>query len=614
MKPLIAVAALALLTLQTQAQQQPAPITRPAEVAPPAQQAPAPDSMVLHSHDEEHPSDLVTTARAVLLDVLVVDSHGQPVKGLPASDFQVTEDGAPQTIDSFHEHTSADSAAISAAMNQIHLPQNSFTNYLPTGTGNSLTVILLDAANTPLSAQSFARSQIIAYMKTIPAGNPVAIFQLDTSMHLIQGFSSDPRVLLEAVESKRDGIRMTPIPIHGGNYVTGRVRQDILDSGLRNMAAYLAGFPGRKNLVWFTGSIPRAFWDGDSYASPFADTEDIDAELSSATDVLALSRVAVYPVDARGLEGNPAFSAANRNMPSLSSLNNFTTRRFYDHSDMDDVAEKTGGKAFYNTNGLKQALTEVVDTSSNYYTIAYTPSNKNWDGRYRNIRINVPLEGVHLEYRRGYTARQETPAQHRRALNKAAAARALQGPSQSAYNQGALVSAGPRGNFDSAMDLGAIPPTEIVFNTSVTPGTSTQKIEKNAPLPKGNYLRPDVRYKPYRDYHVLYAVAPRTLRFSPNPDGSRDANLQFVVALYDDKGEIVNSASDTFNMRVTAAEYDQLMHTGLGTRQTIAVPAKGTYFLRFGVHDLTTNKIGAMEVPVDNVQLGVAGAGQTLTP
>jgi len=46
----------------------------------------------------------------------------------------------------------------------------------------------------------------------------------------------------------------------------------------------------------------------------------------------------------------------------------------------------------------------------------------------------------------------------------------------------------------------------------------------------------------------------------------------------------------------------------------LAIPAKGNYFFRFGVHDTIGDKIGAMEVPVDDVKLGIAGPGQTLTP
>jgi hypothetical protein len=68
------------------------------------------------------------------------------------------------------------------------------------------------------------------------------------------------------------------------------------------------------------------------------------------------------------------------------------------------------------------------------------------------------------------------------------------------------------------------------------------------------------------------------------------------------------------NMDLQPDTYARIMKGLLGTNQTIAVPDKGNYFLRLGVHDQEGDKVGAMEVPIGEVQLGVAGAGQKLQP
>jgi VWFA-related protein len=576
--------------------QQPAPITRPQAT---------PETPPLYKRDPA--STITTTTRAVLLDVLVVDNKGLPVKGLPQSDFVITEDHAPQTIDSFHEHTSADIAQAANLVQQTKLPPNTFTNYVPTGNGNSATVILIDASNTNLQAQMFAREQIIAYMKTVPPGNPIAIFQMDDYMHLVQGFTIDPKVLLDAVQSKRNDVRMPSIYLHQPGYIGNTVRMQTMTEGLRAMGRYLAGFPGRKNLVWFTGSVPGAYFYDVS--SRFPQIEDYQEELNTASETLALSRVSVYPVDARGLETDPRFSAVNKNMPSV---NSFAPTHFYAHNDMDDLATSTGGKAFYNTNGLKEALKEVVETGSNYYTIAYTPTNKTWDGAFRKIHIELTpgLQGVHLQYRDGYYSRAPNVTRAQRAA--ARRNNMSTPPSQTAFTP-ALVSAGPRSNFDGAMVLGAIPPTEIIFNTSITPGSSLQKLDKSA-WPQDNFLREDLRKKPFRIYHMQYTVSPRALHFTPQADGTRHGTVQFVAVLYDDKGEQVNSASSTMEMDLKPETYAKIMTGLLGTNQIIAVPEKGNYFLRLGVHDQDGNKIGATEVPIGEIQMGVAGAGQTLQP
>ena len=583
------------------AQQPPAPIER----------APQQDTPPLLTHDPSETATITANVRAVVLDVVVTDSKGHVVHGLQKSDFHLVEDGQPQTLDSFHEHTFT---AVGGPQ-PPQLPPNGFTNYVPAGDADAYTVILIDAANNTPEIQSYVRSQLIDFMKTIPAGHPVAIFQLDsTSMHLVQGFSSDPAVLLQAVESKRERIEIPLLSIRQPGYAVHQFRQDNLNYGLQSMGRYLAGFPGRKNLIWFSGSIPRTYWDG-GLESPFPDQEDFTDEITEATDALALSRVAVYPIDARGLEVDPGFSAANRGMPSLNSAANFSTRRFYDHTDIEDVADRTGGKAFYNTNGLKQAMAEALESGSNFYTVAYTPTNKNWDGNYRNIRIEMSQSGLKAEYRHGYFARSETPQQSRRvaALRRISASKPASSPEQTSF-QPAQIGAGPRGSFADSMQLGAIPPTEIIFTTSLSPGTAAQKLDKAAPTPAAKYIREDLRKKPLRDYSILFAVNPNSLRFTATPDGIRHGEFAFVTVVYDDQGVEVNSSMSTIALNLKPATYDQVMHHILATRQVLDIPAKGNYFFRFGVHDTVSDRMGAMEVPVDDVKLGVAGPGQTLTP
>lgn len=555
-------------------------------------------------------STITVTARTVVLDVMVVDNKGEPVKGLKQSDFQVLEDGTPQVIDSFHEHTASDPTVAAAAMQQVKMPPNAFTNYVPVGGGDALTVILLDASNIPLPDQARVRGEMIAYMKTVPPGHPIAIFQMDTGMHLIQGFTADPDVLREAAEGKRDNVRMPSIYLHQPGYVATQSRLDIFRAGMMNIGTYLAGFQGRKNLIWFTGSVPGSSW---GLSSPFPEIEDFNEELASASETLALSRVSIYPVDARGIETDPAFSATRGGRPSLSSSTSFAVRRFQDHSAMEQMADETGGHAFYNTNGFRQIFQRVVDTGSFYYTVAYTPANKNWNGAYRKIHIDLAnnLQGLRLQYRQGYRSRPPTITQARRAIRN----RQQTTPSgQQAWMQPAVVSNGPHSDFLKAMQLGAIPPTQVLFNASISPGTQTRKLEKKGPPPQGEALREDMRGKPFREYHLLYAVAPHFIKLTAEPDGKRAGDLEFVAVLYDDTGAQVNSTVTTMQLNLSPETYAKIMAGGLGMQQNIAVPEKGNYFLRLGVHDLSADKVGVMEIPVEDIQLNVAGPGQTLTP
>src|SRR5260370_1221605 len=70
---------------------------------------------------------------------------------------------------------------------------------------------------------------------------------------------------------------------------------------------------------------------------------------------------------------------------------------------MEILAQDTGGKAFYNTNGLGDALAKEMRNGAHYYTLAYAPTDAKRDGKYR--RIEVKANGDYkLSYRRGYYA------------------------------------------------------------------------------------------------------------------------------------------------------------------------------------------------------------------
>jgi VWFA-related protein len=539
---------------------------------------------------EEGVATLRTRARLVLLDVVVTDGRGQPVKGLKQSDFTLLEDGTPQALSSFQEHHPISPEEAAKAATMVKLPPNHFTNYDPVKNESAGTVFLLDALDTPVEAQMYLREQMIAYMKTVPAGSKIAIFQLDTQLHMIQEFTSDPEVLRQVVNSKRNQPVLSPLlggPSAPG-YVRERLRQQILSEGMQLLARYLAPFPGRKNLIWFTGRVPVPVY-GPGFNVPFPDMTSFIDDFSKTTDVLTLSRIAVYPIDSRGLQTDPAFSAANGGGRRGGGLG-FETRQFYQHGDLDDVAEATGGKAFYNTNGLKEAIAEVVDTGSNYYTLSYSPSNHVWDGGYRKLQVKLAAQGLRLEYRRGYFALEDAAAENRHVAALASQRRGL--PTGSGRSPA----------MEVAMTMGAGAPKDVIFVVDVTPET-VSKAKGDDSLAKDNYLDAKYRKDAYREYKIHYSVNAGTLHFMPTPDESYHGRVEFAAVVYDNMGQVVNSKTTTSPVDVDKATYDEMLRGGLGTVMTIAVPVKGSYFLRMGVQDVAADKVGALEVPVEKIRL-----------
>ena len=75
---------------------------------------------------------------------------------------------------------------------------------------------------------------------------------------------------------------------------------------------------------------------------------------------------------------------------------------YNDYATADEIARSTGGHAIYSNNDVKGALAEVTEAGANYYTLSYSPTNQNYDGKLRNIRVELAKRGYQLAYRHSY--------------------------------------------------------------------------------------------------------------------------------------------------------------------------------------------------------------------
>ena len=612
------------------AQAQPAPAD---PQAPPPASAPQASPSLTSAPTPPAAPTLKVTTREVLLDVLAIDRNGMPVTGLKASDFAVSEEGEPQVIRRVEEHHAMSQADVEKLASVPTLPPNTFSNYTPVRNTNASIVLLLDAMDSPVGAQMVMRQQLINYLKHMQPGPPVAIFQLDTEMRLIQGFTSDPKVLLAAAESKRDFpslAKPTAAPrSYTGDALYRRTLMETLRNGMRMMGSYLAGFPGRKNLIWFTGQVPMTVM-GMGFGNPFRDSLNVRStgdDLTDLTDVLTVSRVAVYPVDTRGLRAPEMMAAGGRRGGFINSAS-----PFIDHTNMDEVAAQTGGKAYYNTNDFTRVITDVVNSGSSYYTIAYATSNTRWYGELRHIKVTVDQPGVRLQHKQGYYAyslygreqsgiqsieNRRTQAAQPQAEGQqppqAQAAQAQSGaqPPAGAQDAGASASSDAlgatvhhqSGGFNAAMALGAVPPTEIVFAARIDADAHVLKLDKDAPMPQDDYLRPEWQHKPFRNYTVSFDADAHRIRFTQTPDGLRHGEVRFVAIVYSPEGEIVDALEQKAVLDLRPDTYRELLVSGLHLKQQVAVPVKGSFFLRLGVHDENGDQVGALEIPVDQISL-----------
>jgi VWFA-related protein len=362
------------------------------------------------------------TSRIVEVSVVAEDKQGRPVVDLRAEELVLSDGGRPERIVSFSAQP-APSAAPPA------LPPGTFTNRLDrlAGGSPSVTAILFDGLNTPMARQSYARKQVLGFLKQVEPGDAIALYTLGRGLNVLQELTRDPAPLVRALEQYRGEVSAetgtarlelagTGLERYGSwldELDTNLIEHYSRDRALRTLralaaiATQLEKVPGRKNLVWVSGSFP--VWIGRDRVPlprrPDPGEQDLRLEIDRVARALNSANLAVYPVDARGLmapaEYEPERASISRDMP-LVSRSGFAV--------MDTLAERTGGKAFYNDNDLGRAFRRAVEDSRVAYRLGYQPSHEQWNGRFREIRISVKRPGVRLRHRTGYFAQPDESA------------------------------------------------------------------------------------------------------------------------------------------------------------------------------------------------------------
>jgi hypothetical protein len=127
------------------------------------------------------------------------------------------------------------------------------------------------------------------------------------------------------------------------------------------------------------------------------------------------ANMALYPVDARGLVGPgdimPTFNAASRGGPPQRMgdviLGNFRSFNVSLQT-MQMLADRTGGRAFYNTNNIASSIRRAVDDSADHYMLGFYPLEDEWNTKFHSIKVKVNRPGVEVRYRQGFYALPET--------------------------------------------------------------------------------------------------------------------------------------------------------------------------------------------------------------
>lgn len=535
---------------------------------------------------------LRATTRMVVVDVVATDRNGNPVTDLKAGDFTLVDDGSAQQIRSFSfQHPAQVSEPAASAPPPAPRPaEHLFTNVPAYRATGPLNVILVDALNSTLINQYNVREEMFKVLQKLPPGRPVAIYALGDKLRLLQDFTSDAAPLQAALKSYKDrppqqlknpvgdpisrAFTLTSMPWSPTLQLYLRYTQDEASLGaddrvaltlkaLQSIAQSLSAYPGRKNLIWLSASFPLTLnIDGKMKLRGQASERNYEPQLARMADSLMSAQVAVYPVDARGMATLSFLEASGARYHSDGSgvglepvAANLSDELLAAHGTMNTLAERTGGKAFYNNNDLDKAVLASMDDGATYYTLGYYPTSKNWDGRFRKIQIKTARADVKLRYRIGYFA--IDPASYLR-----------EDPKQRAHD------------LIQALSPETPASTALLFQARVLPPS-----EKT-----GNKVLVD------------FAVDPHALSFQHGEDGLEHAIVKCAVEVYSEKGVPLRTEASDITTALKPDAYSQVLRTNLPCRASFNL-GEGSYFLRLAVRDERTGLMGS-----ENAELKVTEA------
>ena len=517
----------------------------------------------------------------VEVHAVVTDENGAFVRGLTRDDFEIYEEGKPQTpavfafIDTPVEPRFAPLHAVEPVDADVRETSETFEG--------RVYVLLLDDLHTGIvqtvAVKDAARRFVEKYMG---ANDWAAVLHASGRADASQELTNSPRLLLSAIDkfqgrklpsagAERLAAHLTAdnspdqfdqdrnrldtaenLQYHQGtadplDWERGDKARRVLDR-LERVAEQMARLSGRrKALLWFSEGI-----DYDIY-QPFNRSWASSLLNKTQTTVAAAQRanVSVYAVDARGLNmlGQPIMASSFSRYPQLqfgTILGTLGELRLAQES-LVSLADQTGGIAVVNTNDVDGALARIALDNSRYYLLGYYGDLENWSqGDFREIEVRVSRPGVSVRSRRGFVvpSMEEEPS-----MPAGTAAGSPASPDDAE-------SPGLRAALDTLLPVGELPLRVFAAPFKITDQTATVL--------------------------VVAEVDGRALRFTER-DGRFQETLELSVAAVDDRADVEGGAEQTLKLDLLPETRERVGATGLRLLTHVELPAAERYQLRVGV-------------------------------
>jgi len=496
-----------------------------------------------------------STTQLVVVNVSAKDKDNNPIPGLTADDFIVTEDGKRQKIAVFEyqrlEEPAAQDArpAVGPAKAAVAPPAVQTAATSPVKyKDRRLLVLFFDLAGMPVEDQMRAQQGALKFLNSqIAAQDLVSVMTYSSTLKVVQEFTDNRDLLLSAIKDLPIGDTGAAGASTGEDtgeaFTADDTEFNIFNTdrklaALESAAQMLRALPEKKALVYFTSGMSRTGVENQ-------------AQLRATVNAAVRANVSLYPVDARGLAAAAPLGDATLGSPGGRGMYSGESQRSQQTSFQDQqetlytLAADSGGKALLDRNDLSLGIAQAQKDISNYYILGYYTTNPAQDGGYRRIRVQIRGNlSAKLDYRGGYFA----PKEFRR-FNSSDRERQLQ----------------------EALMLGD-PITDLPLAVEV------------------NYFRQA------RDrYFVPVSVKiPGSDLELARKGGAETARLDFIGQVRDERGAVQAAVRDAITVKLKGETAGQLAERNLGYDTAFAL-APGVYTLRFLVRENETGKMGTFE-------------------
>lgn len=501
------------------------------------------------STDDQNSSVLTLRAGAhlVVLDVVVTDKRGNPIRDVPKSDFTILEDGQEQEIASFEPPDQHAPAPIEQRLQAERTGGASST--ARNETSSAVTIIVLDELNTPVlmlnheMPMTHGRMAIRKYLEAhgprLP--EPTALMAVgEKQLVLLHDYTSNASQLAEALRRYPAHLPFRLLSGEGPEGASARLTTAL--EVLKEIAAANADFAGRKNVIWIGSGFPSLNYS----TAPPSSKLQLMGYVRETSDLMWKARLSVYTIDPSGLE--VVHEAIARN---TLDKNSFMAPPDTPTGDLifEQIAPQSGGRIFRGMNDLDAQIASGVNDGDSYYALSYYPKNHDWDGSYRKIRVILRNGYLVARTRDGYYADQD-----------------LRPTAQ---------------DMDRLLSRAVINPLSY-HSLNVD---ASAKLSGSAD----------------RTAHITVDIDANGLHWESPQDGKRRCEITVVTAGFSSKGQVVAHAVKELEVMVDEKKYDNLIKDGMVMNLAMALPPTAVR-MRVVARDSTNGNMGTADLTPEGEQ------------